>query len=244
MKAGQVFKNALEAHRMAPHDRGMVVPVRFPYRMLPGTVHAFVASVFCTRILASHLMIPGTRTAVQRNGITLTVALVAGYEDEDARLRNVYNTYEGTNVVEPQQPRSWMMPGDRAVYDEYSRQDLDAEAEQPNVVKRSGSQYSPCETVVEIVHLNENNDGYEYRPDRYVTESCRPSHNRNTPNMCAKAGFSCRQIKQDLYITRRKRSGYANNCWEQVDLRQINASCECMLPQEEIGIKHYYLHGK
>lgn len=44
-------------------------------------------------------------------------------------------------------------------------------------LKRSRPRQPICEALVNIVYVGNNSDGYQYRPDHYVTESCLNSYN-------------------------------------------------------------------
>lgn len=112
--------------------------------------------------------------------------------------------------------------------------------------KRSRVRQPLCEVLVNIVYVG-NQTGYQYRPDHYVTESCmEPSYN-TFHNKCTETGLSCTQIRQKIFITRRKVSSEdakTSNCWEHVRMEEIDAGCECMWPREHIGDKHSYRNGK
>uniref|UniRef100_A0A182NLT2 Uncharacterized protein n=1 Tax=Anopheles dirus TaxID=7168 RepID=A0A182NLT2_9DIPT len=176
------------------------------------------------------------------------MALVMGNKDEDP-LRNLFG---GPNVWAPlmkwnRAPSYADTPdGGSVEYGEYDQQDADG-AGQPAVVKRSHARQPICEVLLNIVYVGNGTDGYEYRPNHYVTESCLSSYN-NYQNKCTETGLSCTQIRQKIYITRRKVTGteskQAVNCWEHVALKEIDAGCECMWPKEQIGDKHSYRLGK
>lgn len=179
------------------------------------------------------------------------MALVMGNKDDDP-LRNLFG---GSNVWGPLMQWNRAAPNDGAgderstnqEYGEYDQQYVDgAETGQPMVVKRSHTRQPVCEVLLNIVYVGNGTDGYEYRPNHYVTESCLSSYN-NYQNKCTETGLSCTQIRQKIYITRRKAAGSeskAVNCWEHVALKEIDAGCECMWPKEQIGDKHSYRLGK
>ncbi|EAU76946.1 AGAP012443-PA [Anopheles gambiae str. PEST] len=176
--------------------------------------------------------------------VAVTMALVMGNKDDDP-LRNLFG---GPNVWAPLMKWNRAPPNDGGPeYGEYGdQQDVDAEAGQPIVVKRSHSRQPVCEVLLNIVYVGNGTDGYEYRPNHYVTESCFSSYN-TYQNKCTETGLSCTQIRQKIYITRRKVTGpdtKAVNCWEHVALKEIDAGCECMWPKEQIGDKHSYRLGK
>uniref|UniRef100_A0A182QB77 Spaetzle domain-containing protein n=1 Tax=Anopheles farauti TaxID=69004 RepID=A0A182QB77_9DIPT len=180
--------------------------------------------------------------------VAFTMALVMGNKDEDP-LRNLFG---GSNVWGPLMKWNHRAPsydtpdGGSLEYGEYDQQDVD-ETGQPVVVKRSHARQPICEVLLNIVYVGNGTDGYEYRPNHYVTESCLSSYN-NYQNKCTETGLSCTQIRQKIYITRRKVAGTENkqavNCWEHVALKEIDAGCECMWPKEQIGDKHSYRLGK
>uniref|UniRef100_A0A182RUT6 Spaetzle domain-containing protein n=1 Tax=Anopheles funestus TaxID=62324 RepID=A0A182RUT6_ANOFN len=181
--------------------------------------------------------------------VAITMALVMGNKDDDP-LRNLFG---GSNVWGPLMKWNRIAPNEaqdgssnNLEYDgEYDQQDIDGEAGQPIVVKRSHTRQPVCEVLLNIVYVGNGTDGYEYRPNHYVTESCLSSYNYQ--NKCTETGLSCTQIRQKVYITRRKVTGTetkAVNCWEHVALREIDAGCECMWPKEQIGDKHSYRLGK
>ncbi|XP_052897322.1 uncharacterized protein LOC128304201 [Anopheles moucheti] len=181
--------------------------------------------------------------------VAITVALVMGKKDDDP-LRNLFG---GPNVWGPLM--KWNRPasgeaaddGNAVEYAEYDQPDTYAEAGHPIVVKRSHARQPLCEVLLNIVYVGNGTDGYEYRPNHYVTESCLSSYN-SYQNKCTETGLSCTQIRQKIYITRRKviegAETKAANCWEHVALREIDAGCECMWPKEQIGDKHSYRLGK
>lgn len=113
-------------------------------------------------------------------------------------------------------------------------------------LKRSRPRQPICEALVNIVYVGNNSDGYQYRPDHYVTESCLNSYN-TYQNKCMETGLSCTQIRQKMFITRRKvgtDDAKALNCWEHVRMEEYDAGCECMWPKEHIGDKHSSRNGK
>ncbi|XP_053686476.1 uncharacterized protein LOC128736016 [Sabethes cyaneus] len=112
--------------------------------------------------------------------------------------------------------------------------------------KRSRLRQPLCEVLVNIVYVGNGTDGFQYRPDHYVTESCLSSFS-TFQNKCVETGLSCTQIRQKIFITRRKvasEDSKAINCWEHVRMEEIDAGCECMWPREHIGDKHSYRGGK
>ncbi|XP_053665802.1 uncharacterized protein LOC128714946 [Anopheles marshallii] len=181
--------------------------------------------------------------------VAITMALVMGNKDDDP-LRHLFG---GPNVWGPLMKWNRAASGEVAnggnnlEYTEYDQPDTDAEAGQPIVVKRSHTRQPVCEVLLNIVYVGNGTDGYEYRPNHYVTESCLSSYN-SYQNKCTETGLSCTQIRQKIYITRRKATEdtetKAVNCWEHVALREIDAGCECMWPKEQIGDKHSYRLGK
>ncbi|XP_055609843.1 uncharacterized protein LOC129756837 [Uranotaenia lowii] len=113
--------------------------------------------------------------------------------------------------------------------------------------KRSRMRQPLCEVLVNYVNVGNGTDGYQYRPDHYVTESCLNTYN-TFQNKCMETGLSCTQIRQKIFITRRKvaigEDAKSANCWEHVRMEEIDAGCECMWPREHIGDKHSYRNGK
>lgn len=120
------------------------------------------------------------------------MALVMGNKDDDP-LRNLFG---GSNVWAPLMKWNRAPPNDGGPeYGEYGdQQDVDAEAGQPIVVKRSHSRQPVCEVLLNIVYVGNGTDGYEYRPNHYVTESCLSSYNTYQNKViswrcCPKLGF-------------------------------------------------------
>lgn len=187
--------------------------------------------------------------------VAFTMALVMGNKDEDP-LRNLF---AGPNIWAP------LMKWNRGAGPSYDTPDAGSldygEYDQPDqqqqqqldggtvVAKRSHHPRQPiCEVLLNIVYVGNGTDGYEYRPNHYVTESCLSTYN-TYQNKCTETGLSCTQIRQKVYITRRKvpqgtENKQAVNCWEHVALKEIDAGCECMWPKEQIGDKHSYRVGK
>ncbi|XP_058123942.1 uncharacterized protein LOC131282098 [Anopheles ziemanni] len=174
----------------------------------------------------------------------ITMALVMGKQDDDP-LRNLFMMKWGrAGLPNP--------PADSASveYDvEYAGQPDPEMVGNPSlsIVKRSHSRQPVCEVLLNIVYVGNGTDGYEYRPNHYVTETCLGSYNNNYQNKCTETGLSCTQIRQKIYITRRKATpvdSQPTNCWEHVALKEIDAGCECMWPKEHIGDKHTFGLGK
>uniref|UniRef100_A0A182WM79 Uncharacterized protein n=1 Tax=Anopheles minimus TaxID=112268 RepID=A0A182WM79_9DIPT len=162
------------------------------------------------------------------------MALVMGDKDDDP-LRNLFG---GPNVWGPLMKWNRAARNEPAEYGEYDQQDLDAESGQPIVVKRSHTRQPVCEVLLNIVYVGNGTDGYEYRPNHYVTESCLSSYN-NYQNKCTETGLSCTQIRQKIYITRRKVTGAetkAVNCWEHVALREVKTHARTMVPLSMPGV--------
>ncbi|XP_021699809.1 uncharacterized protein LOC110676394 [Aedes aegypti] len=112
-------------------------------------------------------------------------------------------------------------------------------------LKRTRPRHPICESLINVVYVGNNSDGYQYRPDHYITESCLNSYN-TYQNRCSETGLSCTQIKQKMFITRRKAGDDAKaiNCWEHVRMEEYDAGCECMYPKEHIVDKHSQRNGK
>lgn len=112
-------------------------------------------------------------------------------------------------------------------------------------LKRAHPRHPICESLINIVYVGNNSDGYQYRPDHYVTESCLNSYN-TYQNRCSETGLSCTQIRQKMFITRRKAGDDAKamNCWEHVRMEEYDAGCECMWPKEHTVDKHSLRNGK
>uniref|UniRef100_A0AAG5DC94 Spaetzle domain-containing protein n=1 Tax=Anopheles atroparvus TaxID=41427 RepID=A0AAG5DC94_ANOAO len=187
--------------------------------------------------------------------VAVTVALVMGKQQDDDPLKSLF-AGAGPNVWPPMM--KWGRPGPpypppvdsgSVEYDgEYGGQpDVDQGGSAPlSIVKRSHARQPVCEVLLNMVYVGNGTDGYEYRPNHYVTESCLGSYN-NFQNKCTETGLSCTQIRQKIYITRRKATpadSQPTNCWEHVALKEIDAGCECMWPKEHIGDKHSFRLGK
>lgn len=181
------------------------------------------------------------------------MALVMGKQDDDP-LRNLFAGAARPNVWPPLMKwgRAGLPnpPADIVEYDvEYGGQPDAEMGDNPSlsIVKRSHSRQPVCEVLLNIVYVGNGTDGYEYRPNHYVTETCLGSYNNNYQNKCTETGLSCTQIHQKIYITRRKVTPVdtqPTNCWEHVALKEIEAGCECMWPKEHIGDKHTFPLGK
>ncbi|XP_053675755.1 uncharacterized protein LOC128726001 [Anopheles nili] len=181
----------------------------------------------------------------------LTLALVMGRKDEDS----LKDLFAGANVWAPLMKWNRVpaydaganFPNQPSEYDDYEQPDVTGSVDGPSaIVKRSQARQPICEVLLNMVYVGNGTDGYEYRPNHYVTESCLGSYN-SYQNKCTETGLSCTQIRQKIYITRRKVPGTDNkptNCWEHVALKEIDAGCECMWPKEQIGDKHSYRLGK
>lgn len=180
--------------------------------------------------------------------LAITMALVMGKQDDDP-LRNLFGMGAARPNVWPKAMK-WG-PGNTASveYDvEYAGQPDEEVGGNPSlsIVKRSHNRQPVCEVLLNIVYVGNGTDGYEYRPNHYVTETCINSFN-NYQNKCTETGLSCTQIRQKIYITRRKATpadSQPTNCWEHVALKEIDAGCECMWPKEHIGDKHTFGLGK
>lgn len=174
------------------------------------------------------------------------MALVMGKQDDDT-LRNLFANGARPNVW-PRVMQWGPRKTDNVDYNEYAGQPDEELGENPalSIVKRSHNRQPACDVLLNIVYIGNKTDGYEYRPNHYVTETCLSSDN-SYQNKCTETGLSCNQIRQKIYITRRKVTpvdAQPTNCWEHVALKEVDASCECMWPKEHIGDKHIFGMGK
>ncbi|XP_058463751.1 uncharacterized protein LOC131438012 [Malaya genurostris] len=187
------------------------------------------------------------------SSLALAITFVCGNDDNNP-FKDITNYHPWKPLVKLRQQ---LYP----VIDEHQRapsgdlneySDIDASETPENLQsidfksKRSRLRQPLCEVLVNIVYVGNGTDGYQYRPDHYVTESCLNTFN-TFQNKCIETGLSCTQIRQKIYITRRKVASEdtkATNCWEHVRMEEIDAGCECMWPREHIGDKHSYRTGK
>lgn len=191
------------------------------------------------------------------SALAVTITFVYGSNDENP-IRDIvgYSPWKPLFRWRPQpfpQPASYQRmdnsndndSDDVAATDEDSTgldyQDIHSKA------KRSRNRQPLCEVLVNIVYVGNKTDGFQYRPDHYVTESCMEPLFNAYHDKCAETGLSCTQIKQKIFITRRKVSsgdGKIANCWEHVRMEEIDSGCECMWPRDHIGDKYSYKNGK
>ncbi|XP_050096005.1 uncharacterized protein LOC126577955 [Anopheles aquasalis] len=179
--------------------------------------------------------------------IAVTMAIVMGKTDENP----LKTLFDASSVWTPLINRMsrfapYQSSSDHIDYAEFDQEDIDDGTRM--VAKRSHARQAVCDTLLNMVYVGNGTDGFEYRPNHYITETCLGSNQYNSyQNKCTETGLSCTQIRQKIYITRRKNSGSdskAANCWEHVALKEIDAGCECMWPKELIGDKYSYRLGK
>ncbi|ETN58235.1 hypothetical protein AND_010190 [Anopheles darlingi] len=179
--------------------------------------------------------------------IAVTMAIVMGKTDENP----LKNLFDASSVWTPLINRMgrfapYQSNSDHIDYAEFDQEEIDDGRRL--VAKRSHARQAVCDTLLNMVYVGNGTDGFEYRPNHYVTETCLgPNQYNSYQNKCTETGLSCTQIRQKIYITRRKNTGSdskAANCWEHVALKEIDAGCECMWPKEHIGDKYSYRLGK
>lgn len=186
--------------------------------------------------------------------LALTITFVCGNND-GSPLKGIVGYHQWKPLIKwRQQPYSPGVADEANDYpnalSSYDDSDSTATAEDLQAIdfksKRSRFRQTLCEVLVNIVTVGNGTDGYQYRPDHYVTESCLNSFNIYQ-NKCMETGLSCTQIRQKIFITRRKvpnDESKATNCWEHVRMEEIDVGCECMWPRDHIGDKHTYRGGK
>ncbi|XP_055629331.1 uncharacterized protein LOC129770487 isoform X3 [Toxorhynchites rutilus septentrionalis] len=174
---------------------------------------------------------------------TLALNTVLVYGGNDG---NPLKTYFGSHQWNP--TTQWRRPvrpifvdyQDNMLYDSTNTDDngLDFSGTLQNiekiVSKRTSHKKSRslCDVMTTIMIFGNGTDGYEYRPDHYVSHTCMDSDNSiDSKFTCSEMGLHCEQRRQRIYITRRKvpsGKSMALKCWEQIKLEEIDSACECV----------------
>ncbi|XP_058832043.1 uncharacterized protein LOC131690353 [Topomyia yanbarensis] len=187
------------------------------------------------------------------SSLALIITFVCGNNDDNP-FKDIANYHQWKPLAKwrqqfypPSEAHQRSATDDRAEYDDDDASETPQDLQTIDFKsKRSRLRQPLCEVLVNIVYVGNGTDGYQYRPDHYVTESCLSTFN-TFQNKCIETGLSCTQIRQKIFITRRKvasEDAKATNCWEHVRMEEIDAGCECMWPREHIGDKHSYRPGK